>query len=477
MKKLLVFVLTLSLLCGLCGSVALADRKIDSVALLVSLVNGEAQVTGSAVCVETDSGTRWITAQSALALGQPRYLMMEDSSYAFIESVNPIGTGLAAELTLGGTMGNRSVPLSTLSAHADSEPCIGYLSNAALLSTGASRIGTMAFPDGTQGLTCTSMEGLLPGAAIFDEGGALCGLITAALGEGEGRYTAVDAPALREMLGQAPAEKPAETPGENPGTKQAPAPAAGGTTWIESLPYRIEGTYLIVDFTGSDLLGQYIKIWYFDDGNDYYRWVVIEPGDEDPLAYFPAVPGRSLTLYAAANASAEAGDRDLTAAVQTGLTAGTRISVPEAKKEMPYGYQQECYLAATPKDQAVGDTERLPAAEEITRQLLTDEGTVLWFQVNCSYTVTEDLEDSLLTCLFAPDGSVTTNLSGFLYGVDFMSQDDWHVDVTDMVRYMDSLNGLPGGTYTFAYYVGDVLAGSFTFTLPGDTVEDGGDSI
>ncbi len=462
MKKLIAIVMMLALFCGLAAAPALADRKIDAVALLVSSVNGEVTVTGSAVCVEIDGGTHWITATGAMATGQPYYLLMEDMSYAMIENVTPLGTGLAAELQVNGSIRASSVPLTARSVHASSESCIGYMANAALLSTGAERFAATVYADGTEGVTCTSMEGLLPGAAMFDEDGSLSGLITSALGEGEGRYIALDAPALRTMLGMTP---PAPVPDKT-----------GGTTWISDIPYSFEGGYLLVDFAGQPAEGQYIRVWCFDSGNDFYRWASIEPG-KDTGMYFPAVPGRTLTLYAAANPDAEVDDAALTAAFLSDTAPGTSVTVPNAGTEMPYGYQQECYLAVTPKSQAVGETERLPAADHITRELLTDPDQVLWLQVNCTYTVTEDSEDTLLCCLYDPNGSVITHMAGFVYGVSYMNQDDWHVDMTDEFRFLNDLNGLPGGTYTLCYYVGSVLAGSFTFTLPGDTVEDGGDSI
>lgn len=465
MRKLSALLLALALLCTLAVPGALADRKIDSVAMLIIPVDGSTVVAGSAVCVEVDGTARWITATSALGDARSAYLMMEDMSYAPITAAVPLGDGLATELTLSGSLKASSVPLSTLSSHGASESCIGYLENAALLSTGAQRIAPTVYEDGTEGLTCTSMDGLLPGTALFDDDGALCGLITAALGEGEGRYIGIDAPALRAMLGAAGPAKPA-----------APSPADNGTVWIPNIPYSIDGTYLKVDLTGLGLEDQYVTVWSFESCNDYYRWSVIKPGEE-PVVYFPAIPGVDLLLYAAANPNAEVQDKDFAADSETALSSATPVSVPAAGTGMPYGYEQECYLAFTPKDQAVGDTERLPAAEEITRAALTDPDTVIWLQVNCTYTVTEDIEDTLLCCVSAPDGNVAANMAGFIYGVDYMAQDDWHVDLTEEFRLLDNVTGLQGGTYTVSYYVGTVLAGSFTFTLPGDTVEEGGDSI
>ena len=107
------------------------------------------------------------------------------------------------------------------------------------------------------------------------------------------------------------------------------------------------------------------------------------------------------------------------------------------------------------------------------------EAKTLWLQITSSYTVTEDQEETLLLCLFTPDGQCLVEMASFLYGFDFMEADNWHYDMSKMFREAREFCGdpLPGGTYTLAYYIGDSLAGSFSFDLPSDTVDDGGSSL
>ncbi len=155
------------------------------------------------------------------------------------------------------------------------------------------------------------------------------------------------------------------------------------------------------------------------------------------------------------------------------------VDVPEATPMDRYGYQQECYLSALPAGTEAEDTQRLEPLANITRETLTDGSMDLYLQVNCSYTVEEDMEESLLVCLETPDGTVMFNVAGFMYGVDFMTRDDWHVDVTelfsDYAAYME--NQLPAGEYTLSYYIGTSLAGSFSFTLYDGTVEEDGEQM
>ena len=467
MKKMTSLLLAVLLAVSPLAALAV-DDKLDSVAMLVRVTQEEMKTLGSAVLVEYGGADYWLTPSDWLGQEDAYYyLMMENGAYALISAAAPLAeTGLSV-LTLGQPLDATPAPLSGAGLKAGGQSLVGYISNCTLLSSGAYHLSACALPDGSEGLTCDGvMTDVLPGAGIYDDDGALSGILLSAFGEGKGRYLGITAEGIRAALsgGASPAATPA--PGANPD------PDVTG----RGISVTVNGGYLIIKPDSSVIAaGTPIAVYLAYEGNAYFSWFegVMTSNTSFVSA---AIPGRGVSIWVGTGSSVH-GEAEFATLIlsQEPIT----LSVPEATAMERYGYQQECYLAALPAGQSASDTERLEPAGNITGELLTDGSHDLYLQVNCSYTVEEDLEESLLICLFTPDGSVMFDVEGFLYGVDFMSQDDWHVDVTelfsDYATYMDGQ--LPGGEYTLSYYIGNSLSGSFTFAIYDDTVEDGSEQM
>ena len=470
MKKLLLTLLTV--LCLLCLGSALADPRMDCVAAVL-LVDEEGSVfMGSAVLVDTGDGSCWVAPAALLKPDRYVALMMDDGTYDFAVSTEPLGDSGLARITLSGPLkGSQAVPLSNVNALGEeSLSFIGFDGEGTLLSSAASRLSAIDL-NGQTGLSFTGrQEGMLPGAVLSDPDAGLVAVTLSAWSEGEARYAALDAAAIRTALELDPVA---------PTLSPTPAPDGDGThNRVTDAETRIEGGYLAVDLTASGIPtdgSAWVWDWYFDSANTYYTGRKVE-SLTDPVLYFPAVPGRSADLFIVWGTGEIPDERD---AMNQFAGEPIHVDFPEATAMDRHEYRQDCWLAVTDAGAAPADLDVLPRAEDISRALLADEAKTLWLQITSSYTVTEDQEESLLLCLFTPDGQCLVEMASFLYGFDFMEADNWHYDMSKMFREAREFCGdpLPGGTYTLAYYIGDSLAGSFSFDLPSDTVDDGGSSL
>ncbi|MGN0764836.1 MAG: hypothetical protein ACI4MK_15685 [Aristaeellaceae bacterium] len=123
------------------------------------------------------------------------------------------------------------------------------------------------------------------------------------------------------------------------------------------------------------------------------------------------------------------------------------------------------YLTSVPVDQEYGDTEQIPPLGDFTAAGLAAEGFCCYLQAVDVYEVAEEQTTTLVIALQAPDGSVYTELAGYIFMPDLDGSDTWHADITELVRDCINYCGSLPGEYTLAYYLDGQLAAPFTFTL------------
>ena len=471
MRRFLAWMLAAVLLSVIPAAVFAADDKLASVALVVQVPdNGEnagVRVVGMAVLAQTKDGETWIAPTAIVPTGEggapalATYLMTEDGLVAPVTAAQPFAAGGISALTVQGQLEPVAAPVAQNLGNPESQAVVGYLENGTLISGGATNLAPCALEDGSAGMTLTAMEGLKPGSATYDRDGRLTGMILASLGEGEGRYLAVGALTLSALLNDVPAP-------------QAEDPVSSAADLLDT---KIDGGYLYVTPRGmSTPSEQDAAVYYMDAGNGYYSWVVGEAGAKDLEFTLPAVPGRTLLVWFAAGGT-EHGDAEFGELLKN--QDPLVVEPPTASPIDRYDYKQDCYLAVERLGKVVGVTERLEPAEGVTGAMLTDASNKLYFQVNSTYTVTEIMSESLLICLYTPDGSCLTNIATFIWGTEYMARDDWHEDVTELFTYYaESCGGeLPPGEYTLTYYIGADLAGSYTFVLSDGSLLDGGEEL
>ena len=217
--------------------------------------------------------------------------------------------------------------------------------------------------------------------------------------------------------------------------------------------------------------GENFQVGLLYDGNPYYTYVNIGAGTER-IAEFPAVPGRTAQVWIALEQNGRWSlpfeDRRMPA---------RSVEIPEAEPVTRSAFTTEAWLAAVPARETVGDTDRLPPAE-FSRALLEDGGQRLYLQVVNSYQVPETIEENLLITLTTPEGWCFWSAAGFIWGPEYQDSDVWHAEVTDLFgRCFEHAGGFAPGTYTLSYYIHGDLGQRVILTLPGDTLNEGMDSL
>ena len=209
---------------------------------------------------------------------------------------------------------------------------------------------------------------------------------------------------------------------------------------------------LTVDFTALKDQGP-LTVYVQDGGNSFFTRSTPWEGDEkdSPVRKFIGVPGRSYDIWAE-NARGE--------------IAETSFAVPDAEKLDRYSYTDEdVFVTAVPEGTEVTGTERLPE-HELTEEVLFGGGWAIYLQVTSHYAVEEEVRESLLIVLTTPDGMCIAEYAGFIYGPDFMDNDVWNGEITELFRsYAQYGAGISSGTYLVSYYIGGDLAGAASFTI------------
>ncbi len=450
MRKLLCVLLTAALLlAALPFSALAADPKLDSIALLARLntARTETTVVGAAVLVNDGSANHWLTASAWLSAGGGTFfLLMENGDLTQVTAFEPLGESGLAELTLTQDISATPAPLSAAGMTWESQSFLGYQENAALVSGGAEKAIACTLDDGSAGWIYNGPAGLLPGGATYDGDGAVTSIVLSALDEGRDRYLAISASAVRGLL-----------------TGGAQTPAAGPAD-ANALTFERDNGYLYVSWEGLGLPADAeITVYYFDADNSFFTWVTHAAGSESDAFLLPAVPGRTLGVLYAVGSGPHGGDEfDRLADTQEPAVFNF-----DPATEMGHEYWQECYVSVLPAGTDPGSTVRLSPALNLTPDLLLSEENDVFLQVNSTYRITADEEDSLLICLYTPDGNCLTYITGFIWGMGYMAQDDWHVQVDELFEDFAELRdgALPAGTYTLTYYVGQAEGGTFVFTL------------
>ena len=327
--------------------------------------------------------------------------------------------------------------------------------------------------------------GLLPGAALLDDGNALTGIVIAAIGEGSGRYAALSREGLLEALLNAertplsqeaarpiaphlqPSDEPeaeaTPVPEKNPEPGDTAKPvkeetpegeASRGPDFPAGVEVRCEDGFLLVDWPAR-LDGAAILV--ADEANPYVATLTTRAATTRTAA-FVGVPGHSYAVWVTDKSPEDfAFDEE----------EACRVTMPDLGVLNRYDFHDsELYLSLVTKTQleTMGDADPAPKTEEITREGLRSR--VLLLQAVSHYQVKEEISENLSAVLFAPDGSCyAAPLAGFLYYPGIMDEDVWHMDLSDCVTACDYWTGLPEGVYTVRYYIHGYLAGEVEFAL------------
>ena len=441
MKKILAF---LCLLCLLAGAMPAGAEELSPVYVLMSITPaGEQTPLGTAVLVG-DSSTL-VTTQWAAMAPSGLYAVGSGGTLAIARVSVPASGSDLVTLTLREPSPAQPVQLGEAD---DALTCLGLRRGETEPDSCSADMLTLAVYEQSACMLYTGLEGMLPGALLFNGQGQLAGLTMAAYGEGLNRYVAYPADVLQARLS---GEGPADT-----------APVQEQVRLLTGFDVAAERGEMTVRWDALDLPeqpeGSAVYLLWQDTGNDYVSYGTVDW--EEGYATFACVPGRSYWVWL---------QQSLTGEVNPASLSPLTATLAEAAQTEPftgYGFHNEImYLTSVPADQEYGDTEQIPPLGDFTTAGLAAEGFCCYLQAVDVYEVAEEQTTTLVIALQAPDGSVYTELAGYIFMPEMNGSDTWHADITELVRDCMSYSGGLSGEYPLAYYLDGQLAASFIFTL------------
>lgn len=434
MKKMLVLVLFLALLPVASWA---EEAELPLFRLTTTEESGQERTLGSAVLVGNSS----LMLTSRAALGDAAELTADGPDGVYpVSQVLPMGQ--ESELVMLILEASSGLTPALLTEQVDGTASLeGWTVNGLRYETPALSVTSTVY-QGLEAWLVSATEPLLPGAALFQDG-ALAGLVVATWGEGENRYLALSGETLAQLLFSAENE------------------AADSASYLQDVALNYEGGMLTVDWSAADLSGHdegsIITVYVADPANPYYAYYQAEPGEN--ALQVAAVPGRTYRVWVLCAAEESATDVSL----PEDLAVSARI--PDGGTYTEHGFTSECYLAAGPAENADW-TAPLPALDPVTAESLM-EGE-LFLQVINTYQVEEEMEAAMLLTLFTPEGYAFYMASGYLFSPDYMTNDVWNADVTELFEDYLTYNGTGAfmpGEYRLQYTIGDAWGDAFSFTL------------
>lgn len=424
MKRLMILLLALLL-----ALPALGEEESSALyLLLLQDTSGEMQPVGSAV-LYGDACTLLTTAPIAKAEG----LCAQGAGGTLsITAIKPMENDMTL-LTL-----EQPSPAAPMSLNLEASPAmvLGYdMAGNACTST-LSDMTVMPYGNG-YALVYTVQQAMLPGSILVDASGIFCGAALAAYGEGINRYIAT--------------------------TNQALTGLQYGVSWISGFSVTYAQGLLTVDWSACDLSCDQencvISLFVQDTKNPYFTYYIVKEGTQAELLL---LPGRSYQLWLQ-HAHGEA---------QPSVTLPENRSfaaeIPSPGNFTLYDYQTAAiYLSTVPAAQAAAsDNIYLPPAQNITRETLLDPESTFFLQVRSTYAVQQQESALLAASLTTPEGYSFQAEGQFLFQPELQQQDDWNVNITDLLdAYLSYCGQLSSGDYTLSYYLDGAIGAQYHFTL------------
>lgn len=424
MKRLMILLLALLL-----ALPALGEEESSALyLLLLQDASGEMQPIGSAV-LYGDASTLLTTAPIAKAEG----LCAQGAGGTLsITAMKPMENDMTL-LTL-----EQPSPAAPMSLNLETSPAmvLGHdMAGNACTST-LSDMTVMPYGNG-YALVYTAQQAMLPGSILVDSSGIFCGAALATYGEGINRYVAT--------------------------TDQALTGLQYGVSWISGFSVTYAQGLLTVDWSACDLSCDQescvISLFVQDIKNPYFTYYIVKEGT---LAELLLPPGRSYQLWLQ-HAHGEA---------QPSTTLPENRSfaaeIPSPGTFTLYDYQTAAiYLSTVPAAQsAASDNIYLPPAQNITRETLLDPESAFFLQVRSTYAVQQQESALLAVSLTTPEGYSFHAEGQFLFQPELQQQDDWNVNITDLLdAYLSYCGQLSSGDYTLSYYLDGAIGAQYYFTL------------
>jgi len=208
--------------------------------------------------------------------------------------------------------------------------------------------------------------------------------------------------------------------------------------------------------------GAKVRAYYLYDSNPYYIYLDPDAGANSVQVF--TVPGHQTAAWVTWSTNGE-----FTLSRQPGADEFILLDAAPAEPITAHSFRNvRIGLAASADPKAPTSTDFLPQAP-ITREMLTDRSTPIYFMTEDTYQVGATSGDHpLLIVLETPDGMCFVDLGYYIFDRSLQSSDLWVKDISKLFADYESFTGdaaWPAGDYRILYCIDEKVAGEIKFTL------------
>ncbi|MBQ7139189.1 MAG: hypothetical protein IJO39_09385 [Clostridia bacterium] len=208
--------------------------------------------------------------------------------------------------------------------------------------------------------------------------------------------------------------------------------------------------------------GAKVRAYYLYDSNPYYVYLDPDAGANSVQVF--TVPGHQAAAWVTWSTNGE-----FTLSRQPGADEFVLLDAAPEEPITAHSFRNvRIGLAASADPKAPTSTDFLPQAP-ITREMLTDRATPIYFMTEDTYQVGATSGDHpLLIVLETPDGMCFVDLGYYIFDRSLQSSDLWVKDISKLFADYESFTGdtaWPAGEYRILYCIDEKVAGEIKFTL------------
>ncbi len=220
---------------------------------------------------------------------------------------------------------------------------------------------------------------------------------------------------------------------------------------------------VIVDWANADVPeGATVTLYSMCAGNPYYNYQEYE--NNAPQAEVFCVPGRRMMIWAV-----WALEHPETPPMPSQNEEFVLMDVPAAAPLTENGFRNIRLGVAPSKDPEAEGKGAWLKEIPLTREILTDRSTPLYFQTEDTYQVGATSEGHPLSLiLLTPEGFCFLEPGYYIYDAALQASDLWLRDISALFAAYESICGdaaWPAGEYRLQYLIDGRLAGEYAFTL------------
>lgn len=284
-----------------------------------------------------------------------------------------------------------------------------------------------------ENVTLSTMDGLLPGAVMLDESGALVAMTVSQQGEGQGLYSAVYEVDIAKAM------------------------AADATVFVP-VTLSWDGGIIHLTWTDIDRTNGVYYLMIMAEENEFYTGMTVEADRRSASVVLS--PGHTyyflMQWVADGNGSSLVFDWD---SMQT-------YTLPEGRFTQ-YGFEQSCALILADKGERVSGRKSSPAL--FTVDTLTSANTSRYLQLIYTHHTAEKVTLPMTVSLIAPDGQFYAEEMGCTFSpADAGKELITTVSVDELLESCVEFSAggtLPAGEYALCWSLAGKQAGRYAFTV------------